>query len=94
MERKVTEHEIKTEHKLIREITKTYVTIGGVERLWDTHRAPQHVPGSLVDETYVKTSMKDLSADVKVLAGHFWTQEVHDLFEALLVEQEAELNNL
>ena len=91
MERKITEHEIITEYNLIREITKTYVTVDGVERLWNTHRAPQHVPGTLSEGSYTKTSMKDLSADVKVLAGHFWTQDVHDLYEALLVEQAAEV---
>ena len=38
MERTVKDYEVKGEHKLIREITKTYVTVGGVERLWNTHR--------------------------------------------------------
>ena len=92
MERTITEHEIKTEYNLIREITRKYVTVDGVEYGPNTHRAPQHVPGTLNGGSYTKTSMKDLSADVKVLAGHFWTQEVHDLFEALLKEQAAELN--
>ena len=90
MERQVKEHEIKGEHKFIREITKTYVTIGGIERLWDTHRAPQHVPGVLDGDTYVKTKTSALPTDVKALATHFWTQDVHDLFEALLKEQAEE----
>ena len=94
MERTITEYEIKTEYNLIRQITKKYVTVEGVEYGPNTHRAPQHVPGTLVDDAYVKTDLKTLNADVKVLAGHFWTQDVHDLFEALLKEQAAELNNL
>ena len=91
MERIVKEHEIKTEYNLIREITHKYVTVEGVEYGPNTHRAPQYVPGTLNGDVYSKTSMKDLPADVKVLAGHFWTQDVHDLFEALLKEQAAEL---
>ena len=87
MERIVTDHEIKGEHKFIREIIKTYVTVNGVERLWNTHRAPQVVPGKLEEDTYVKTSTTDLPTDVKVLANHFWTEEVHSTFEALLKEQ-------
>ena len=87
MERIVTEHEIKTEYNLIREIRKTYITVNGVERLWDTHRAPQHVPGKLEEDTYVKTSTTNLPTDVKVLADHFWTEEVHASFELLLKEQ-------
>ena len=94
MERIVTEHEIKTEYNLIREITHKYVTVEGVEYGPNTHRAPQYVPGKLVDDVYSKTSMKDLPTDVKVLAGHFWTQDVHDLFEALLVEQQVEIDSL
>ena len=92
--RTIKEHEIRTEYNLIREITKTYVTVDGVEYGPNTHRAPQHVPGTLVDDAYVKTDIKTLNADVKVLAGHFWTQDVHDLFEALLKEQAVEVNNL
>ena len=94
MERTVTEHEIKGEHKLIREITKTYVTIGGIERLWDTHRAPQQVPGTLDGETYVKHDMNDLSDDVHALATHFWTADVHTSFEELLHKQATERNTL
>ena len=94
MERTVKEHEIKTEYNLIREITKTYVTIGGIERLWDTHRAPQEVPGTLEGETYVKHNLNDLSDDVHALATHFWTQQVHDEFEELLRKQQAEQNIL
>ena len=92
MERTITEHEIKTEYNLIRQITHKYVTVDGVEYGPNTHRAPQYVPGSLNGGSYTKTSMKDLPADVKVLAGHFWTQDVHDLYEALLIEQAAQLN--
>ena len=92
--RTIKEHEIRTEYNLIREITKTYVTVDGVEYGPNTHRAPQYVPGTLNGGSYIKTSMKDLPATVKVLAGHFWTQDVHDLFEALLKEQAAEVNNL
>ena len=92
MERTITEHEIKTEYNLIREITHKYVTVEGVEYGPNTHRAPQHVPGTLNGGSYTKTSMKDLPDTVKFLAGHFWTQEVHDLFEALLKEQAANLN--
>ena len=87
MERIVTEHEIKGEHKLIREIRKTYITVNGVERLWDTHRAPQVVPGKLEEEQYVITDLTKEPADVAVLANHFWTHEVHTNFEALLKEQ-------
>ena len=87
MERIVTEHEIKGEYNFIREITKTYVTINGVERLWDNLRAPQHIPGKLVEEKYIKTDMTELPTDVEVLANHFWTDEVHTNFEVLLKEQ-------
>ena len=94
MERKVIEYETRTEYNLIREITKTYITVNGVERLWDTHRAPQHVPGTLVDDTYVKTDLKTLNSTVKVLAGHFWTEDIHDLYEELLKEQQVEIDSL
>ena len=90
MERIVIEHEIKTEYNLIREIRKTYITVNGVERLWDTHRAPQQVPGKLVEEQYVKTDMTELPTDVEVLANHFWTDKVHTDFEAMLRTQEEE----
>ena len=90
--RKITEHEIRTEHKLIQEFVKTYVTIDGEERLWKNDPSNVHYPGTLNGGSYTKTSMKDLPADVKVLADHFWTQDVHTLFEALLKEQAAELN--
>ena len=93
MERTVTEHEVKGEHQLIRVITKTYVTIDGKEKLWNNHRAPQHVPGTLEEDTYVKTPMSELSATVKVLAGHFWTEEVHASYETVLKARK-EANNL
>ena len=61
MERTITEHEIKTEYNLIREITRKYVTVDGVEYGPNTHRAPQHVPGTLNGGYLHKlTSMKDL----------------------------------
>ena len=90
--RTITEHEIRTEHKLIQEFVKTYVTIDGEERLWKNVPSDVHHPGTLVDDAYVKTDVKTLNADVKILAGHFWTQDVHDLFEVLLKEQAVELN--
>ena len=93
MERQVIEHEIKGEHKLIREIIKTYVTINGRERLWDTLRAPQHLPGTLDGETYIKHNLNDLSDDVHALATHFWTEDVHTSFEELLHKQ-ADSTNL
>ena len=92
--RKITEHEVRTEHKLIQEFVQTYVTIDGEERLWKNVPSDVHHPGTLNEDTYVKTDLKALNADVKVLASHFWTQDVHDLFEALLKEQAAEVNNL
>ena len=91
MERIITEHEIKTEYNLIRQITHKYVTVDGVEYGPNIHRAPQYVPGTLNEDVYSKTSMKDLPADVQFLAGRFWTQDIHDLYEALLKEQAAEL---
>ena len=94
MERIIIEHEIKTEYNLIRQITHKYVTVDGVEYGPNTHRHPQHVPGKLVDDTYVKTDIKTLNADVKVLASHFWTQDVHDLYEELLKEQQVEIDSL
>ena len=94
MERIITEHEVKGEYKFIRQITHKYVTVDGVEYGPNTHRAPQHVPGKLVDDAYVKTDIKTLNADVKVLAGHFWTQDVHDLYEELLKEQQVEIDSL
>ena len=94
MERIITEHEIKTEYNLIRQITHKYVTVDGVEYGPNTHRAPQYVPGTLVDDAYIKTDLKTLNSDVKVLAGHFWTQDVHDLYEELLKEQQVEIDNL
>ena len=92
MERHVKDYEVKGEHKLIREITKTYVTIDGVERLWNTHRSNQHQPGKLDGETYVQTDMSDLPTDVKALAAHFWTEEVQNGFKVLLETQQAEQN--
>ena len=81
MERIVKEHEITTEHKLIREITKTYVTVGSEERLWDTHRGPLHLPGTLDGETYTPTDMKDLPTEVKDFAGLLWTEELQHEYE-------------
>ena len=93
MERTVKDYEVKGEHKLIREITKTYVTVGGEERLWETHRGGQHQPGKLDGETYIQTDMADLPADVKALAAHFWTEEVQNGFQVLLEAQQAEQND-
>ena len=90
MERIVKEHEITTEYNFIREIRKTYVTVDGVERLWNNHREPQEVPGTLDGETYVKHNLNDLSDDVHALASHFWTQTVHDEYEEFLHKQAAE----
>ena len=87
MERIVNEHEIKTEHKLIREITKTYVTVDEVERLWNTHRGPLHAPGTIVDESFVSTDMKSLTPDVKELANLLWTTEINHAYEVFLNEQ-------
>ena len=84
MERIVKEHEITTEHKLIREITKTYVTVDGEERLWNTHRGPQHLPGTLDGETYTATDMKTLTPDVKALANLLWTAELQHEYETHL----------
>ena len=93
MERTVTEHEIKGEHKLIREITTTYYTTSdGVEHKGNPHRNPQHVPGKLDGETYVKHNLNDLSDDVHALASHFWTADVHTSYEELLHKQAAESN--
>ena len=92
MERTVTEHEIKGEYNFIREITKTYVTLNGEERLWDNHRAPQCLPGKLDGETYVKHNLNDLSDDVHALASHFWTADVHASYEEFLLKQAAEQN--
>ena len=94
--RTITEHEIKGEYKFIREITKTYVTVNGVERLFDTHRGNQHTPGVLQDETYHPNAMTSFNDDLSALASHFWTQDVHnDWKEELLKkkeEQDAILN--
>ena len=84
MERIVKEHEITTEHKLIREITRTYVTRGDEERLWDTHRGPKHLPGKLDGETYTSTDMKTLPEEVKELANLLWTTELQHGYEAHL----------
>ena len=92
MERTVTEHEIKGEYNFIREITKTYVTVNGEERLWDTHRAPQCLPGTLDGENYIKHNLNDLSDDVHALASHFWTADVHASYEEFLLQQAAEQN--
>ena len=95
MEITKTDHEIKGDYNFIREITTTYFTTSnGVEHKSNPHRHPQHVPGTLVEGVYVKTDLKKLNADVKVLAGHFWTQDVHDLYEELLKEQQVEIDNL
>ena len=77
MEKIITNHEIKGEYNFIREITHKYVTSDGVEYGPNVHRAPNHVPGTLVEGAYVKTDLKKLNADVKVLATHFWTPDVH-----------------
>ena len=91
MERIITEHEIKGEYKFIREITTTYFTTSdGVEHKGNTHRHPQHVPGTLEGDTYVKNKTTSLSADVKALATHFHTPEVHTGYEAYLVALAAE----
>ena len=94
-ERIVLEHEVTTEYKLIREISRIYITRNGVERLWDTERPPNHEPGTLKDDNgttvYIKTDTKDLPTDVKFLADRFWTEEVHHLFEQLKREQAAQL---
>ena len=84
MERIITEHEITTEHKLIREITKTYVTVGDEERLWNNHRGPKHLPGTLDGETYTVTDMKTLPTEVKALANLLWTTELQHEYEAHL----------
>ena len=84
MERIIKEHEITTEHKLIREITRTYVTSNGEERLWDTHRGPNHLPGKLDGETYIATDMKTLPEEVKALANLLWTTELQHGYEAHL----------
>ena len=94
MERTVKDYEVKGEHKLIREITKTYVTVGGVERLWETHRGGQHLPGKLDGETYVQTDMSDLPTDVAALAAHFWDTELNHSYEAFLKVQLAAQNEL
>ena len=88
MERIVTEYEIRGEHKIISIKEITYVTLNGVEKPFgDPHRPGRYLPGKLEEDTYVKTSTKDLPTDVKALANHFWTDEVHTNFEALLKEQ-------
>ena len=95
MERIVTEHEIKGEHKIISVKEQTYVTLNGIEKPFGVpHRPPRHFPGTLVEGVYVKTDLKTLDADVKVLASHFWTQDVHDLFEELLKEQQVKIDSL
>ena len=92
MEITKTEHEIRGDYKFIREITQDYfVRDNGEEvKLGVPHRHPQHVPGTLVEGTYVKTSKTDVSADVKALATHFHTADVHTAYEAALVAQAAE----
>ena len=88
MERTVTEHEIKGEHKLIREITTTYYTTSdGVEHKGNPHRGPQCVPGILDGETYTQTDVKDLPNEVASIAGIFWNTELHHSYEAFLVAQ-------
>ena len=93
MERTVTEYEVKGEFNFIREITHTYFTTSdGVEHKGNTHRAPQHVPGTLVEDVYTKTDLNDLGANAKMFATHFWTPELHVSYEAVLVAQAAENN--
>ena len=84
MERKVIEHEIKTEYKLIRQITHTYVTVNDEERLWDTHRGSQLSPGALVSDGYVATVIANLPADVIPIAEAVWTEEIKSGHEAYL----------
>ena len=93
MENITTEHEVKGEFKFIREITHTSATFNDVTYGPQIHRGPQCVPGTLEGETYVKHDLTGLSADVKALATHFWTPEVHIAFEAHLVAQAAENNS-
>ena len=93
MERTTTEYEIKGDYNFIREITHTFFTTSdGVEHQGNTHRAPQHVPGTLVDDVYVKTDIKTLNANVKVFATHLWTPELHADYETFLKAQAAEQN--
>ena len=90
MERTVTEYEVKGEYNFIREISRIYVTRNGIERLWDTVRPPNKVPGELDGEAYVKHDMNDLSDNVHALASHFWTEAVHASYEEFLHKQAAE----
>ena len=86
MEVTKTNYEVKGDYRIIGEINQVYsVRDNGDEiKLGVPLRNPRYVPGILNGGSYTKTSMKDLPADVKVLANHFWTQEVHDLYEAHL----------
>ena len=86
MERIVKEHEITTEHKLIREITRTYVTVSGVEEELRSspHRGPNQVPGTLDGETYTPTDMKTLPTEVKAFANLLWTTELQHEYETHL----------
>ena len=94
MERTLTEYEIKGEYRIIREITKTYVTIDGEERLWNNHRGVQNVPGKLDGETYIQTDIGDLPPDIAALAAHFWTEEVQNGFQSHLEVQQSKQKKL
>ena len=88
MEKITTEYEIKGDYYFIREISTTYFTTSdGIEHKGNTHRHPQHVPGTLVEGVYVKTNVDSLSDVVKGLATHLWTEEVHAAYEASLKVQ-------
>ena len=85
MERTLTEYEIKGEFSYIREITTTYFTTSdGVEHRGNIHRAPQHVPGSIVNGNYVKSTDVEIPATIHALALHLWTPEVHENFEIFI----------
>ena len=94
MERQVKDYEVTGEHKLIREITRTYVTSNGVEEELRSspHRGGYHAPGTLDGETYVQTDMASLPTEVAAIAGLFWDSELNHSYEALLEAQQAEQN--
>ena len=87
MEITKTNHEIKGDHKLIREITQAYIVRDNGEeiKLGVPHRHPQHVPGALDENgVYTQNPMTGVSLDVKALINHFWTSDVHASYEAHL----------
>ena len=91
MEKITTEYEVKGDYNFIRKITHTFFTTSdGVEHQGNTHRHPQHVPGTLVEGVYVKTDVDTLDDTAKVFANHLWTDDVHTAYEALLVTKQAE----